>query len=140
MELYISPVIVHSCWRQQRNLLLGCLHSSSMVFVVFLFCSTALGYIRSPLARIYGGRPAIFSISEQTEGFLPKMIAWNFIQNENKTCQCLPKTHKLLFVAPKRIFLAPLVIIFRSFGGWRNEVVAFSYIKTSTEVACLKDR
>lgn len=129
MELYISPVIVHSYWRQQRNLLLGCLHSSSMVFVVFLFCSTALGYIRSPLARIYGGRPAIFNISEQTEGFLPKMIPWSFIQNESKTCQCLPETLQTFVCSTQGNFSSSIGNNFKKFWGLKERNCGFLLYK-----------
>jgi len=48
----------------------------------FLVPSAALGSIGSPLARRYGGIFAIFSLSE-AEGFLPRIAAWSFIQNES---------------------------------------------------------
>lgn len=79
--IYKTLLLLSYC-RQQSDLFVTCSYSSSLVFEVGFVPSATLGSIRSPLARRYGGRSAIFSLSE-VEGFLPKITAWSFIQNES---------------------------------------------------------
>lgn len=117
ITIYISGTLYVSCYS-------ALLLQSAKEFVCWLltlqlfglrFISFALqlrAALEAPLPEDMEADLQYLAFQKQTEGFLLKITAWSFIQNESrvfKSYQCLPET--VLFVAVKWIFQAPLVII-----------------------------